>query len=59
MHDFTHFSGEVFLEFGNTPAPVVGALLRDELNVEEAALARPEVLAGSDAADDARGHVCY
>ena len=41
-------------ELSDALAPVVGALLGDELDVEEAALAGPVVLARRHAADYAR-----
>lgn len=49
--------GEIPFEFGDALAPVGLALLRDQLDVEEGALTGAEVLAGGDAADDARRHV--
>lgn len=53
----TDFIREVPLELSDPATPVVGGLLRDELDVEEAALSRPVVLARRHAADYARGHV--
>ena len=53
----SHLILEVALEFGNAAAPVLARFLRDELDVEEGALARSVRVAGGGATHNPRRHV--